>query len=527
MNHYINQRINLQLTSTTLSRSELEAGLSLIRAFFPQGKVWVKGQESTEEMKVGKQNQAAKGACVIEVEVSFAEQPCGVRSKFRSQLSPESENIEPQAFEITLNSQDIQQILNHPQAGKESERKVLLKHGLFHLLSKVTNHTPPWGILTGIRPSKILHRLNDLGITDSAEKEVLLEHYLVREDKAQLLQEIVSLQRPYLQKIMDHQEQIALYVGIPFCPTRCTYCSFPAYSLQQGREPLQAYLKGLFEEIRVTGAWMRETGREASSIYLGGGTPTILSTSEITDLLKEIHANIPNTDEIELTVEAGRPDTLSYEKLLALRAQGVNRLSINPQTMHNETLKRIGRAHSVEDILKIYELARVIPGWVINMDIILGLPGETVQDVQETLNQIGKLQPDNLTVHALAIKRGSKEHEKGSVQSLNQDLETMQEIALAKARSFGMQPYYLYRQKHIAGNLENIGFALIGAESRYNIGIMEERQSVIGIGAGASSKVVNPQDFSLTNMQHPSNWQVYLKQWPEIHQKRIREFLEI
>lgn len=272
---------------------------------------------------------------------------------------------------------------------------------------------------------------------------------------------------------------------------------------------------------------MRETGRSASSIYLGGGTPTILSIPEITDLLQEIRGTIPLKEEIELTVEAGRPDTLSLEKLLALREQGVNRLSINPQTMHDETLKRIGRAHSVEDILRIYKRAREIPGWVINMDIILGLPGETPQNVQETLDQIGKLQPDNLTVHALAIKRGSKEYETGLVQSLAQDLETMQELALEKARSFGMQPYYLYRQKHIAGNLENIGFALPGAEGRYNIGIMEERQSVIGIGAGASSKVVNPLDYSLVNFLHPSNWQVYLKRWPEIHQKRENAFLAL
>jgi oxygen-independent coproporphyrinogen-3 oxidase len=208
------------------------------------------------------------------------------------------------------------------------------------------------------------------------------------------------------------------------------------------------------------------------------------------------------------------------EKLQAMRAQGVNRLSINPQTMHDRTLKRIGRSHTVEDILRVYKLAREIPGWIINMDLILGLPGESVEDIQSTLEQIGRLYPDNLTVHALAIKRGSKVHESGLIENLGKELESMQEIVLSSVRSFGLRPYYLYRQKHIAGNLENIGFARSGMECRYNIGIMEERQSVIGIGAGASSKVVNPIDYSLVNMQHPSNWQTYLERWMEIQTKR-------
>ncbi|WP_414648015.1 coproporphyrinogen dehydrogenase HemZ [Desulfitobacterium sp.] len=551
--------MNFQLMSTTLTRSELEAGLSLIRAFFPEGKVSVKGpvtigdleHDVNENGKVDSQksgnvnghvsgNELVELVAVIEVDVTFPGRPYNVQGKFYYEPAQAQPHLHlcPQTFQsdayapskryqVLISPQDVEQILTHPQVGKETERKVLLKHGLYHLLTQVTGHTPPWGILTGIRPSKILHRLNDLGISETSEKKVLLERYLIREDKTQLLQEVVVLQRPYLKEIVDHPEQVAVYVGIPFCPTRCTYCSFPAYSLQQGREPLQAYLQGLYEEIRVTGAWMKETGRCASSLYMGGGTPTILSTSEISVLLQWIRKNIPMAEEIELSVEAGRPDTLSQEKLQALREQGVNRLSINPQSMHNRTLKRIGRAHSVEDILRIYELAREIPGWAINMDLILGLPGENVADVRESLKQIGELKPDNLTVHALAIKKGSKEYEAGLVQNLGTELESMQEIVLASARSLGMRPYYLYRQKHIAGNLENIGFALPGAECRYNIGIMEERQSVIGIGAGASSKVVNPQDFSLTNMKHPSNWQVYLRRWPEIYQKRVGEFLKI
>ncbi|WP_425807512.1 coproporphyrinogen dehydrogenase HemZ [Desulfitobacterium sp. Sab5] len=524
---------NLKLTSKSFSRSELEAGLSLIRAFFPETKVRIiEAAESWDSFNSAPAASASDDkrdaadqlvlarASVIEVEAAFSERPYSVTASFYKEQVYAQFNSRG-TDQIKLNDQEIEAILASPKAGKETERKVLLKHGLFHLLAQVTGHIPPWGILTGIRPSKILHRLNDLGIEKAEAQRILEKYYLIREDKVRLLQKVVEIQRPFLKKIMAHPEQVAVYVGIPFCPTRCTYCSFPAYSLQRGREPLHAYLKGLYEEIRITGAWMKETGCFTSAFYMGGGTPTILTISELTDLLQWIRKNIPMSEDLEFSVEAGRPDTLSKDKLQALREQGVNRLSINPQTMHNHTLKRIGRAHSVEDIVNIYALAREIPGWEINMDLILGLPGESVHEIQESLQQIGELKPDNLTVHVLSIKRGSKEHEAGLVQNLNGEMEDMQKSVLASAQALGMHPYYLYRQKHIAGNLENIGFALPGAECGYNIGIMEERQSVIGLGAGASSKIINPEDYSLVNLQHPSNWQVYLERWREIHQTRV------
>ncbi len=534
--------MNIILTSHSLSRSELEAGLSLTRAFFPEAKVKVED---------GYMGDFTDTLSLIQVEVSYPAIPWEVKGFFFREgkaFTPKSEQAGLQIHRpteeptVTLNQEEVQMILSLDKIGKDTERKILFKHGLYALLSKVTGHVPPWGILTGIRPSKILHRLNDLETSEVSVERILTERYLIREDKVRLLQEIVGVQEPYLKEIKDNPKRVAVYVGIPFCPTRCSYCSFPAYSLQQGREPLHVYLQGLYDEIQVTGEWMKETGLCAGSIYIGGGTPTILTIPEITELLQWIKENIPlavseaqllegtevpwqsgemiEPRGVELTVEAGRPDTLSQEKLQALRLQGVNRLSINPQTMHNQTLQRIGRSHTVEDVIRVYKLARELPGWVINMDLILGLPGESVKDVQETLERIGVLNPDNLTVHALAIKRGSKVHEAGLIENLSRELETMQEIVLSSARSLGLHPYYLYRQKHIAGNLENIGFARPGSECRYNIGIMEERQSVIGMGAGASSKVVNPLDYSLVNLQHPSNWQAYLKRWRETHEKR-------
>lgn len=507
--------INLILTSQSFSRSEMEAGISLTRAFFPEGHIEVR------EFPF-KPNKPFNH--LIQIEINDSILPCQVEGIFGEGDLTEGEALNP--IRVLLNQVKVQSILNHNQVGKETEKKLLLKHALFALLSEVTGHVPPWGILTGIRPSKILHRLNDLGISETQTAEILQERYAIREDKVKLIQEIVTIQNPYLEEMTSHSERAAVYVGIPFCPTRCTYCSFPAYSLERGRGPLKAYLQGLCEEIQVTGEWMRKQGYYADSLYIGGGTPTILTTLEISELLEHLKHHIPalGGSPIEFTVEAGRPDTLSREKLQALRKHGVNRLSVNPQTMHDRTLQRIGRSHTVEEIQRIYFLAREMSDWVINMDLILGLPGETVKDVQESLRQVGTLSPDNLTVHALAIKRGSKEHEAGLTQSLSGELEIMQELVIKSARSFGMKPYYLYRQKHIAGNLENIGFARPGTESRYNIGIMEERQSVIGIGAGASSKVINSKNYSLTNLQHPSNWQAYLERWKENQEKRNAYF---
>jgi oxygen-independent coproporphyrinogen III oxidase len=526
--------MNIILTSHSLSRSELEAGLSLTRAFFPEARVWVdeafaKDSSAPAEL-IGRASRNFKDMEefeLIQMEVEFPTGSWRVLGYYH--LCQMTAGDEQNPIQIVLNQVKVQSILNYNQIGKETDKKLLLKHGLYTLLSKVTGHTPPWGILTGIRPSKILHRLNDLGTSEELMTKILRERYAIREDKVNLLQEIVGIQSPYLKEMTDHPERVAVYVGIPFCPTRCTYCSFPAYSLQRGREPLHSYLQELYEEIRVTGEWMKARGLTADSLYIGGGTPTILTTSEISDLLRWIRGSIPTLQGsqisgVELTVEAGRPDTLSKEKLQALREQGVTRLSINPQTMHNRTLERIGRSHSVEEILEVYKLAREIPGWIINMDLILGLPGETAKAVEESLRQVAELNPDNLTVHSLAIKRGSKEHEAGLTQSLSKEIEIMQDIVLTTAQSIGMRPYYLYRQKHIAGNLENIGFARPGAECRYNIGIMEERQSVIGIGAGSSSKIVNPKDLSLVNLQHPSNWQTYMERWREIKEKRQRLF---
>ena len=568
------------LRSDTLSRSDLAAGLSLTRAFFPQGQVEV--EEEKELVKENEKEAESKVEGIILIDVYYPEHPWKIRGSFSLKSSMNCSNDNPKEYpelaevSISLNEEKIKSMLAHPYVGRETKKRLLLKRGLIILLAQVTGHRPPWGTLTGIRPSKVLHRLTDEGYSAKERKGSLRDFYLIRDDKAQLLQEVVSIQDPFVKRMKSHPNLVAVYIGIPFCPTRCSYCSFPAYSLSKGREPLVEYLKGLGEEIRVTGEWMREEGLFADSIYIGGGTPTILNNSEISSLINVIGQNIPTINsppamsttstiekysqdysqdysqeysheyskeykkeykqkykqeynqELEFTVEAGRPDTLTQEKLLLLRESGVNRISINPQTMHNHTLQRIGRAHTVEDILKVYDLAQKIPGWIINMDLIIGLPGENLADIQKTLKVVmEELEPDNLTTHTLAIKRGSKEHEKGLTQNLSRELEAMQEAVLNSARKMDMVPYYLYRQKHISGNLENIGFAKAGLECRYNIGIMEEYQTVLGLGAGASSKIVNPKDYSLVSLFHPYSWQVYLERWKEIQRKREKAHEEL
>lgn len=500
------------IESETISLQVLEAGWALITAFFPKADVKSRVNASGEHQD---EVDAAASAtlCLEATPFNFALQgtwmangpwPAAVK---RSDV-------------VSLTIDEIKVILAQPDLGREDHQKLLVKHGLNKLLSSVCGAPLPWGILTGIRPSKLLHRLDDLGVEDACQGEVLQHRYGIRKDKIQLLQDIVTIQRPFLYDIQRKPRRVALYVGIPFCPSRCTYCSFPAYHLDSKRQDLQEYLQALHEEIKDVGQMMASFALEADTLYIGGGTPTTLTPDELERLILQLKSHLPIPENAEFTVEAGRPDSLTRAKLDTLKAGGVTRLSINPQSMHNRTLQRIGRAHRVEDIQEMYAIARALSDWLINMDMILGLPGEDIHDVRTTLEQIGKLQPDNLTVHALALKRGSKEHETGYQVADALCMEEMAAVTQQMALQWGLRPYYLYRQKHIAGNLENIGYAKPGAECRYNIGIMEERQSVIGMGAGASSKVVNPNDYTLINLQHPSHWKTYVSRWREGQVKR-------
>ena len=374
---------------------------------------------------------------------------------------------------------------------KSTECKTAAKHLLYEMLCAHTGTTLPWGELIGIRPTKIaMTRLRE---GDSVEEAALFmeREHLVSPEKAALAADIADRERRILSGI-HYEDGYSLYVGIPFCPTTCLYCSFTSFPLSSWKERVDAYLDTLEREMEASAPLME--GKILDTLYIGGGTPTTLEPAQSERLIRMIRQYFDTTRLQEFTVEAGRPDSITAEKLSVLKECGVERISVNPQTMLDRTLKLIGRQHSAQQTIDAFKLAREAGFNNINMDIILGLPGETPEDVQYTIDVISDLRPDDLTVHSLAIKRASRLHkwiEKNGFTSINNTDESM-EIAAKGAADMGMKPYYLYRQKNMSGNFENVGYALDGKAGIYNILIMEEKQSILALGAGSISKGVFP-----------------------------------
>jgi len=375
-------------------------------------------------------------------------------------------------------------------------QKNALKNALYRALAFETKKELPWGTLTGIRPTKILMKelmkepiINAQVVTKITQS--FIDTYSVSENKAKLGVEIAVRERDILQTI-DLEKGYSLYIGIPFCPTTCLYCSFTSYPIIRYKEKVEKYLEACEKEMQFVAKTYKN--RNLNSVYIGGGTPTTLTASQLEWLLKRIMELFDMSSCKEFTVEAGRADSITKEKLEVIKRYGVTRISINPQTMRNETLKLIGRNHTVEEVKQVFHLAREMGFTNINMDLIVGLPGETDEDVLYTMNEVTKLDPDSVTVHSLAIKRASALHqliqEKG-IKVMHNSEATM-EITEKAARKMQMMPYYLYRQKNMAGNFENVGYAKAGKFGIYNILIMEEVQSIVAIGAGTVSKIVFP-----------------------------------
>ncbi|WP_066632701.1 coproporphyrinogen dehydrogenase HemZ [Desulfolucanica intricata] len=404
---------------------------------------------------------------------------------------------------------------------KKNEAKRLVRLALFRLLTQLTGAVPsPWGILTGIRPTKVIHRLFDLGYGSPEIINKLITDYSLSKDKAKLVTETAKRQRKFLLNKTEASKLVSIYIGIPFCPTRCLYCSFPAYPIKKFKSWVEPFLKALMQEIIEIGTAIRECGLQVQTIYFGGGTPTSISVEQLEALLNSVNKYLRFSQTLEITIEGGRPDTLSPEILAVCAEAGVNRLSINPQTMQEKTLNTIGREHTVNDIYQAMEAARKIGFPVINMDLIVGLPGETGADVTKTMSLIKSLSPENLTVHALAVKKASLLKQELHLHKLPGESEAvkMWEITRQGALNMGLIPYYLYRQKRIIGNLENIGYALPGKECIYNIHMIEEKQTIIGLGAGAGSKWLRPDDWLLTNRYNPKD--------PLMYTERIEELIK-
>lgn len=406
----------------------------------------------------------------------------------------------------------------------ERRAKDLIKSHIYTFLADYLGvEVSPWGILTGVRPTKLLHYLRDSGFSFEEISMILRQVYAISPEKIDLMQRIGRVEAVYLPTHADAQRRVSIYLGIPFCPSRCSYCSFPAFSLQKHGRFIESFLQTLFHEITATGEFIQQHGLEVDSIYLGGGTPTSLSTRQMEELLCHLEKNLPFDHLQEYNVEAGRPDTLSPEKLQVLYANGVRRISINPQTMQQKTLDAIGRHHTVEEIKQVFHWTKAAGFPNINMDLIIGLPGETFADVESTIEQIFELGPDSVTVHTLALKKAASWWETARDLPFPEDREVtrMLEYIARVFKRHQLLPYYMYRQKYILGNQENVGYATPGKESLYNMIMIDERETVIGLGGGAITKVVNPEDWSLVRYSNPKYPGDYINDIERILQEKL------
>ena len=403
--------------------------------------------------------------------------------------------------------------------GLEEKRQLkrLVKRCCYQLLKRYTGRTPAWGSLTGIRPTRLYYQQLERGKSRGEARTALHELFDLSEEKLDLLDEIITAQSGWV-----HRPQSAcdLYVGIPFCTTRCAYCSFSSGEIGNGRL-VEPYLAALMHEIDLCSELAQETGLQIRVGYVGGGTPSSLTTAQLDRLLTHIERRFGPLD--EFTVEAGRPDTLDEEKLSMLRAHPVTRISINPQTMNDETLRAIGRAHTAQQTIDTYYLARKLGFDDINMDVIAALPGEDLDMFARTLRIVGELAPDSLTVHTLAIKRSSRLHEQGYTQS-ERDVAQMVQMGREAAHALGMRAYYLYRQKYMAENLENVGYARPDRICRYNIDNMEETTSVLALGAGGISKCVMRQEEKILRAPNIANIEQYIVRVDEMVQRKREAF---
>ena len=380
----------------------------------------------------------------------------------------------------------------------------------------------PWGILTGVRPGKLAHKLVDGGTSFTMLPNYLQEKYLLPAEQAQMLSNICKLQK---QLVPDANKEAGIYIGIPFCPTKCTYCSFPSGIVPKDEESQQNFLNFIEQDIKNVVKLLGVQNLNVTSLYIGGGTPTSLSEKAFARLLQMAADNLLLPSIREFTVEAGRPDCFSYGKLAAMEAVGVNRISVNPQTFHDKTLKLIGRAHTIADFYNAYEMTVKSKIPVINTDLIIGLPGETEDDIAYSLQKAAELKPHNLTVHTLTLKRDSALF--GSQIGLPaESAARMVRKGEEVAREMGMHPYYLYRQHYMLGHLANIGYALPGTESIYNVQMMEERHTVIGIGPSSATKLPHADGHHISRLSMPKNIFTYTSNIQQLGEKRMLLFKE-
>ena len=424
--------------------------------------------------------------------------------------------IEYKNRKASLYKEDKKVELSVPYIEEAKLQRRAFKRAVLKLLEGYYKKTSPWGILTGIRPVKIVQELMDQKKDREEILERLTKEYSLYKEKADLLYTIACRQRPYLYPIKE--DSYSLYINIPFCPTRCDYCSFPTI-LYKKRDYRKDYIKTLLREMEAMGKVLKD--KKLETVYIGGGTPTSLEKEDLTVLLEGVKEDFGLP--VEWTVEAGREDTLSKEVFFLLKEKGVTRISLNPQSFHDKTLKKIGRLQNNDRLIRLYEEAKEIGFDCINMDFILGLPGEGMEDLEYNLRKIKELMPENLTIHTLSVKRGSKFMERQENLGGERDLigDMLERVHRFIAES-PYEAYYLYRQKQILGNHENVGYALPGKENLYNMYMMEERQTVIGLGMTSNSKILYPNENRIENYRNYKNIRDYQNKIDEIIEKKSR-----
>ena len=475
---------------------------SLLKAFFPEAEItiWYEDQKKPEDMP--------------DAEFHISYQGTSVGFTFGRTASGNWDSALPrEPWSAVV-------LLDDPADRISCKNKV--KQLVYKSLRQMTGRDLPWGDLTGIRPTKIFSSLLEEGKT---EEEILTQTgktYFISEKKAALALETAERERRILAG-MDAENGYSLYVGIPFCPSICLYCSFGSHPMNRFGGMVQEYLEALFRELRFISGMMK--GRRLDTVYVGGGTPTSLTPDQLRQLLSVLQELFPMETVKEFTVEAGRPDTITEEKLKALREFPVSRISVNPQTMNQKTLDLIGRRHTVEETEEKFLMARSMGFSNINMDLIVGLPGEGQPEVERTLSRIRRLEPDSLTVHALALKRAARLNlfREEYVPVSFEASDAIMDRTAGCAGDMGMHPYYLYRQKNMAGNFENVGYAKEGKEGLYNILIMDEKQTIMAAGSGASTKFVFHGGRRIERVENVKDLGNYIGRLDEMLQRKREE----
>lgn len=455
---------------------------------------------------------APQGGIALWFEVSGEQ---GIRVESRLCAPDRDELVE------SIRDEEIQDS-RYSEADVHRRMRECVRLACLRLMARFTGRTPsPWGILTGVRPSKVYHHLLSLGFAPSEAEARMVSVYELARVKADLLRRVAVTQRPFL-NVRPHQ--VGIYVGIPFCPSRCAYCSFASYPLTTHGHHVEPFMNALSREIDGVAGLVGRLGLEVTTLYVGGGTPTALPAAGFEGLMELLAGRFGGPALDEFTVEAGRPDTITAAHVEAMARHGVTRVSVNPQTMNQRTLDAVGRIHTTAQVGEAVALVRDSGIPIVNMDLIAGLPGERASDVGATLHALEPFKPENLTVHTLAIKRAS--NWRARVSSLqfptDAEVEVMVERVREWAENRGMRPYYLYRQRFILGNLENLGYAQPGAESPYNIQMIEERQTVIGLGGGGVSRLVNPLTGEVTRLSNPKCPATYALQVEELLGRKVR-----